>query len=141
MKIDQEYLKKLLIAFEDTIGPDTILSELEGAGFSKDDNNFIFHMRLLYDNGLIIRVDGEFGFGHELFSSLQEYSYYWVETPLRLTARGHDFIADLRQKEVWQTIKTEFKDEGLSTLMSVTKSLAEGFAKKKIKDITGIDVS
>ncbi|CFR19616.1 DUF2513 domain-containing protein [Yersinia kristensenii] len=141
MKIDQDYLKKLLIAFEDTDGPDTILFQLEEAGFSRDDSNFIFHMRLLHDNGLIIRVDGDLGFGQEIISGLQGYDYYWVETPLRLTARGHDFIADLRQQEVWQTIKTGFKDEGLSTLMSVTKSLAQGFAKKKIKDLTGIDVS
>ncbi|AXY32644.1 DUF2513 domain-containing protein [Yersinia pseudotuberculosis] len=141
MKINHEYLKNLLIAFENTTGPDTILSELEEAGFSKDDSDFIFHMRLLHDNGLIIRVDGNLGFGQEIISGLQGYDYYWVETPLRLTARGHDFIADLRQKEVWQTIKTEFKDEGLSTLMSVARSLAEGFAKKKIKEITGIDVS
>nr|WP_249941517.1 DUF2513 domain-containing protein [Escherichia coli] len=66
--------------------------------------------------------------------------YSWIEVPLRLTARGHDFIADLRQKDVWQAIKTNFKDEGISTLMSVSKSLAKGFAKKKIKDITGIDI-
>ncbi|KDX77915.1 hypothetical protein AB63_4039 [Escherichia coli 2-222-05_S1_C3] len=66
--------------------------------------------------------------------------YSWIEVPLRLTARGHDFIADLRQKEVWQAIKTNFKDEGISTLMSVSKSLAKGFARKKIKDITGIDI-
>ncbi|HCN7964670.1 TPA: hypothetical protein N6641_003488, partial [Escherichia coli] len=49
-------------------------------------------------------------------------------------------IADLRQKEVWQTIKTNFKDEGINTLISVSKSLAKGFARKKIKDITGIDI-
>ena len=140
MKIDQEYLKKLLIAFEDTDGPDTILSELEEAGFSKD-NNFIFHMRLLNDNRLIIRIDSQAGFGHEFREHVGGYDYRWIETPLRLTTKGHDFIVDLRQKEVWQTIKAGFKDEGLSTLMSVTKSLAEGFAKKKIKDLTGIDVS
>ncbi len=28
MKIDQQYLKNLLIAFEDTEGPDTLLEEL-----------------------------------------------------------------------------------------------------------------
>lgn len=141
MKINHEYLKDLLIAFEDTDGPDTILPDLVAAGFSKESNEFVFHMRLLYDNGMIIRIDGYPGFGHELNQHLAGYDYYWIEVPLRLTARGHDFIADLRQKEVWQTIKTGFKDEGLSTLMSVTKSLAEGFAKKKIKDLTGIDVS
>ncbi len=56
MKIDQQYLKDLLIAFEDTHGPDTLLSELENTGFSREDSNFIFHMRLLSDYGLIVRV-------------------------------------------------------------------------------------
>lgn len=141
MKINQQYLKDLLIAFEDTQGPDTLVEELESAGFGRDDSDFIFHMRLLYDNGLIVRVDGRPGIGHEMLQSLGEgVSYYWLDVPLRLTARGHDFIADLRQKEVWQTIKTNFSDEGISTLMGISKSLAMGYAKKKIKDITGLDI-
>lgn len=141
MKIDQQYLKDLLIAFEDTHGPDTMIDELENAGFSRDDSNFIFHMRLLHDNGIIIRVDGKHGIGHEMCQLLGEgVNYYWLDVPLRLTARGHDFIADLRQKEVWQTIKTNFKDEGISTLMGISKSLAMGFAKKKIKELTGLDI-
>lgn len=88
-------------------------------------------MRLLYDNGLIIRTDGKQGFGHEYHANINGYDYLSLPVPLRLTARGHDFIADLRQKEVWQTIKTNFKDEGISTLMGLSKSLAMGFAKKK----------
>ncbi|EOX1030368.1 DUF2513 domain-containing protein, partial [Escherichia coli] len=120
MKLDQQYLKDLLIAFEKTHGPDTMLSELEDNGFNRYDQNFIFHMRLLCDYELIVRVDGKPGFGHIMSNELGEgVGYSWIEVPLRLTARGHDFIADLRQKEVWQTIKTNFKDEGISTLISV----------------------
>lgn len=141
MRIDQQYLKDLLIAFEDTDGPDTMLDDLSKSGFQNDDANFIFHMRLLHDNGLIVRVDGKAGFGHEMSLNLGEgVSYYWLDTPLRLTARGHDFIADLRQQEVWQTIKTNFKDEGISTLMGLSKSLAMGFAKKKVKELTDLDI-
>lgn len=141
MKIDQQYLKDLLIAFEDTEGPDTMLADLTHSGFDIESSQLIFHMRLLYDNGLIIRVDGKAGFGHEMSRALGEgVNYYWLDMPLRLTARGHDFIADLRQKEVWQTIKTSFKDEGISTLMGLSKSLAMGFAKKKVKEITGMDI-
>lgn len=141
MKLDQQYLKDLLIAFEKTYGPDTMLSELEDNGFNRYDQNFIFHMRLLCDYELIVRVDGKPGFDHIMSNELGEgVEYSWLEVPLRLTARGHDFIADLRQKEVWQAIKTNFKDEGIGTLMSVSKSLAKGFARKKIKDITGIDI-
>ncbi|HBM8600518.1 TPA: DUF2513 domain-containing protein [Escherichia coli] len=129
------------MAFEKTYGPDTMLSELEDNGFNRYDQNFIFHMRLLCDYELIVRVDGKPGFGHIMSNELGEgVEYSWLEVPLRLTARGHDFIADLRQKEVWQAIKTNFKDEGIGTLMSVSKSLAKGFARKKIKDITGIDI-
>ncbi|AGO56590.1 Uncharacterised protein [Serratia liquefaciens] len=141
MKIDQQYLKNLLIGFEDSDGPDTMLGDLTTAGFDRNDPNFIFHMRLLYDNGLILRVDGKAGFGHEMSRGLgKAVSYSWIDTPLRLTARGHDFIADLRQQEVWQTIKTNFKDEGISTLMGLSKSLAMGYAKKKVKDLTGMDI-
>ncbi|WP_337086456.1 DUF2513 domain-containing protein [Escherichia coli] len=129
------------MAFEKTYGPDTMLSELEDNGFNRYDQNFIFHMRLLCDYELIVRVDGKPGFGHIMSNELGEgVEYSWLEVPLRLTARGHDFIADLRQKEVWQAIKKNFKDEGIGTLMSVSKSLAKGFARKKIKDITGIDI-
>ncbi|HEN3600649.1 TPA: DUF2513 domain-containing protein [Yersinia enterocolitica] len=139
MKINHEYLRNLLEAFESSEKPETNIEELELKGF-KCDEDFVFHMRLLDDQGLIRRTDGGQGFGI-VYSKSDDGGYDWVLLPLRLTSRGHDFIADLRQKEVWQTIKTGFKDEGLSTLMSVTKSLAEGFAKKKIKDLTGIDVS
>ncbi|WP_409932533.1 hypothetical protein [Escherichia coli] len=44
MKLDQQYLKDLLIAFEKTRGPDTMLSELEDNGFNRYDQDFIFHM-------------------------------------------------------------------------------------------------
>lgn len=37
MKLDQQYLKDLLIAFEKTYGPDTMLSELEDNGFNRYD--------------------------------------------------------------------------------------------------------
>ncbi len=129
----------MMISYQELVR--TFLSELEDNGFNRYDQNFIFHMRLLCDYELIVRVDGKPGFGHIMSNELGEgVEYSWIEVSLRLTARGHDFIADLRQKEVWQAIKTNFKDEGISTLMSVSKSLAKGFARKKIKDITGIDI-
>lgn len=140
MKIDQQYLKDLLIAFENSEGPDTTLQELQESGYEENSSEFIFHMRLMYDNGLVVRVDGESGFGHEIQTYMSGHSYYWIDIPLRLTSRGHDFIADLRQKEVWETVKNNFKDEGISTLMGLTKSLAMGFAKKKVKALTGLDI-
>ena len=113
-----------------------MLSELEDNGFNRYDQDFIFHMRLLYDYELIVRVDGKPGFGHIYVQSVREgVGYSWIEVPLRLTARGHDFIADLRQKDVWQAIKINFKDEGISTLMSVSKITSKRLCKEKDKKI------
>lgn len=142
MKINQDYIKDLLCAFEDTEGPDTLLTELEAKGYNRDDSDFIFHMRLLADNKLIERVDGKGGFGHVPVIHMSEngYVYQWYVYPLRMTAKGHDFLSDIRQKEVWTAIKTNFKEQGLGTLTSIAKSLAEAYAKKKVRDITGIDI-
>jgi hypothetical protein len=142
MKINQDYVKDLLCAFEETEGPDTLLSELEASGYNRDDSKFIFHMRLLADNKLIERVDGKSGFGHVPVIDMNEegFVYQWYVTPLRMTAKGHDFLSDIRQKEVWNVITKNFKEQGLGTLTSVAKSLAEAFAKKKVRDITGIEI-
>ena len=137
MKIDHEYLKGLLIAFEDSPTPDTDVMELKERGYDFEAPKFIFHMRLLDDQSLIQRTDGEPGFG---FSQYFSGTTYYSVTPLRLTSKGHDFISELRQKEVWNTVKTNFKDAGITTLIEISKQLAQGFAKQKIKSITGIDI-
>ncbi|MGO3396175.1 MAG: DUF2513 domain-containing protein [Serratia proteamaculans] len=139
MKIDQQYLKDLLIAFEKTVGPDTRIDELKVKGYDINSSEFIFHMRLLDDNGLITRIDGQPGFGHNYRAYIGGDGYHWIDTPLRLTSRGHDFIDAIRQKEVWNNVKENFKEASLSTLVDVAKQLSQGFAKKKIKDLTGFD--
>lgn len=136
MKIDQQYLKDLLIAFEDNDGPQTNIRELEDAGFDYTNQKFIFHMRLLDDKNLIARVDGEPGFG--LYLGADNIGS-WAVLPLRLTSQGHDFIEALRQKEVWNTVKENFKEASISTLVDVAKQLAQGFAKQRIKQLTGFD--
>ncbi|MGK6325724.1 DUF2513 domain-containing protein [Erwinia sp. DT-104] len=143
MKIDQQFLKDLLITFEDSEGPDTTLEEIKKAGIDIESAKFIFHMRILGDNDLIARTDGSEG---KSFQKIVKSGHpsariaFTINVPLRLTSRGHDFIADLRQQEVWQTIKTNFKNEGLTTLMEISKSLAMGYAKKRIKDLTDLDI-
>ncbi|WP_182629617.1 DUF2513 domain-containing protein [Pantoea hericii] len=136
MKINQQYLKDLLIAFEDNEGPQTNILELQEAGFDFSEQLFIFHMRLLDDKNLIARIDGEPGFG---FYTGADDSGSWAVLPLRLTAQGHDFIQALRQKEVWNSVKENFKDVGMSTLIDVSKELAKGFALKQAKRLTGYD--
>ncbi len=139
MKVDHEYLKKILITFESSPQPDTNIKEMINAGFDPKSADFIFHMRLIGDNELVTRTDGREGRSFYVNGYLGT-AILPIEVPLRLTAKGHDFIADLRQKEVWNVVKTNFKDASISGLVDIAKQLAQGFTKQKIKSITGLDI-
>ena len=132
MKIEHDYLKALLEAFESSEIPTTDIKELDRAGVLVDEDKFIFHMQILDDKGLITRNDGDPGFG--LYRSADGINS-WAVVPLRLTANGHEFIEAIKNKEVWSVIKKEFKDASIDTLWKVSKDLLEGYLQKKIQGL------
>lgn len=136
MKINQDYLKRLLEAFESAERPTLDLHTLEKAGLKDDEHVLVFHMQILNDSGFIQRGDGKPGFGLVNITGYEDYG--WSVTPLRLTASGHQFIEALRNEEVWEKIKSEFKDASVGTLWEVSKKLLEAYAKKKVEVIIGI---
>jgi hypothetical protein len=138
MKIDQDYLKKLLETCEAAPAPIFDIDELKAAGVDFDTDQFVFHMNILNDLGVIERDDGEPGFG--LVRGIDGHMS-WAAVPLRLTAQGHQFIEALRNKEVWATLKRDFKDASVSTLWDVSKKLLEGYTRKKIEALLNTDVS
>lgn len=133
MTPDQDYLKKLLETCEAAPAPIFDISELQAAGFDyESDPQFVFHMNILNDLGLIERDDREPGFGLE--RGVDGYMS-WGALPLRLTAQGHQFIGALRNKEVWAAIKRDFKDVSVNTLLDVSKKLLEGYIRRKIEGL------
>lgn len=134
MKIDHEYLKGLLEAFEASEGPQTDIKKLKQQGFDYATEPFLFHMRLLDDRGLICQSNGSTGFG--VAESMDGY-FSWAVVPLRLTADGHDFLEALKNKEVWSAVKSGFKDASMGTLVDVSKRLFDGYIQKKIDSILG----
>lgn len=134
MKIDHEYLKGLLTAFEESDEPHTDIKKLQQAGYDYRTYEFLFHMRLLDDQNLVARTDGKHGIG---FFESADGGGTWSVLSLRLTADGHDFLEALRNKEVWNTVKVSFKDAGIVMLVDVSKRLLEGFVQKKIDNILG----
>ncbi len=96
MKIDHEYLKGLLEAFEASEGPQTDINKLKKQGFDYSTEEFLFHMRLLDDRGLICQSNGSSGFG--VAESIDGY-VSWAVMPLRLTADGHDFLEAIKTKK------------------------------------------
>lgn len=133
MKIDQDYLRELLIAFEDSNEPHTSITKLLVLGFDHQTNEFRFHIRLLQDRGLIGRVDGLRGIGYfSPGSDDRDDEGFFDEVPLRLTAPGHDFLEAIRNKEVWATLKTGFKDASIGTLVTVSKELFNRALSKQL---------
>lgn len=129
MKIDQDYLKKLLEACQASEKPTFDIQDLKAAGLDYNDRQFEFPMKIFDDQRFIEQDDGESGFG--LIKSLDGFAS-WSVLPLRLTASGHQFIEALSNKEVWSAIKHGFRDASIETLRTVALKLLDGFAKKKI---------
>lgn len=132
MKVNQEYLKKLLEFFEESETPTVSYDDFEKSNFLEDEHSFVFHMQILCDKNLIQRQDGNAGFG--LVDSYGG-EYGFISTPLRLTADGHAFIEALRNDEVWAKLRTDFKDASIGTLWSVSKQLLEGYLKNKVESL------
>lgn len=102
MKIEQEYLKGLLEAFEEANSLTTHIGALEKKGFSYQEDKFIFHLRILADQRLVESENGT-GLG---FSIGAGGDISWSVVSLRLTASGHEFVEALRNSKVWKTIKS-----------------------------------
>jgi Hypothetical protein (DUF2513) len=132
VKIDQEYLKKLLEACQASKKPTFDIEGLKAAGFDYCAPEFEFHMMILADQGFIEQDDGSPGLG---LTKTMDGFHQWSVLPLRLTASGHQFIEALSNKEVWAAIKHGFKDASIATLKSVSLKLLESYAQKKVEQL------
>lgn len=127
MIIDYEYLKRLLAKFEESDKPTPNISQLFLC--DEPDNQFAFHMNILKDYGFIIdpTKNGDLGFDYDREGNFED----WTDIPVRLTASGYEFSATLKQKEFWEVLKSDLKDNSLQTLWSVGRSIAENVLKEK----------
>jgi hypothetical protein len=121
MKRDMELIRKLLFAMEDN--PRQLVVD----GYDKE--VIKYHALLLIEAGLL---DGKVS--DTLANTSVVPSNIFVN---RLTWDGHEFLDNIRKDEIWNTIKSEFKDASISTIFSIGKELAEGYAKKKLRSIIG----
>jgi len=129
MKLNNEYLKSLLISIEEIPSPRPNLKFiLEAMGLDDINDEFLLHYEVIADYGLIEGAITPEKIG--LVDSFDGTS--WVNIDIRLTATGHEFVSNIRQSEVWETIKEKFKEDSIDTVFSVAKKLAENIAKKKL---------
>jgi len=116
MKPDPEYTRKLLTAFEEVPKPTTDIFDLEERGLDYSSNEFLFHMRLLNDDGFVVREDEARGIGVDRSA---DGIYAWSALPLRLTASGHEFAMAMRSELGFQAVKKSAILPGLKFMRDV----------------------
>ena len=129
MKPDLEFLKKILTTLQASPRPWPTIGELENAGVDADED-LCLHLELLDDYGFIQSKadDGSFGFQDGIGGEI-----YWADVPVRITASGHEFIEAMEKPEIWNVIKSEFKESSIKTIFTIGTSLVEGYAKDKLE--------
>ena len=122
MKIDQDYLKALLNAFQAEESLYTDINKLKEKGFDYLTDKFLFHIQILEDKKLIENCTKNSRIGYDF---TLDGGICWTVVPLRLTATGHDLIEALNKSEVWEIIKKYFKEASISTLVNVGTELVK----------------
>ncbi len=138
MRIELQYLSKLLNVFLDAKQAHVTLPAFENAGisiYSKDhnlDESFIFHAQLLVENGLVSDKDLRCESLKTLGISFNKSGATVFEKEIRLTQKGHDFATALSNKEVLSKLKSELSDAPFRVLFDGSQKLLEHFLTKKL---------
>ncbi|MDG2675827.1 DUF2513 domain-containing protein [Vibrio parahaemolyticus] len=134
MKVDYEYLKQLLESFEKVEVPFPWVQDIADS-MGIVDNQFAFHMDLLLDQGFIqyLSTEGTSPFIPE--SQGDDFDY--IDVHVRLTAHGYDFLSALRQKDIWNAIKDDLKENSIQTIWNVAQNAAAKIASEKLQKYVG----
>lgn len=134
MQIDYDYLKQLLEAMAAAERPWTDIEELKARGIDYESGQFLFHMKILCDKGLIRQMDGSSDIGVR-FSV--DHRVAWGAVPLRLTADGHEFLEGMRNKEAMALVTRDFKAAGIDTVKAIFRVALEESARIATKALFG----
>lgn len=127
MRRDMDLIRKLVLKIEElTTGPNDLFiakpSELGLAGYT--DAEIQYHFDLMVEGGLI-DTGGAIPFNNIRFR--------------RLTVAGHDFVDSVRDDAIWAKTKSGALAAGGWSL-DLLADLGKGFVRKKVADITGIEL-
>ena len=122
VKRDMDLIREILFKIEDK--NDLVLRVIELP--ERDYETVSRYVELLYDNGFI---DGD---------KRRDYSQSFSEILVKdLSWDGHDLLDLIRSQDVWDKTKQGVID-AKSFSLDLLKSLAKGYAKTKIEEVTGV---
>lgn len=125
MKLDYDYLKKILIRMEECprhrISSGELLKDPE---IAKDDlDKFAGHIHILFDFGCIDCPNEELGFQYPLSGRI-----VCVSAPYRLTAKGYEFLDMLKN----ETIFNKIKNLAISNALDIGKQMLIAWGIKQV---------
>ena len=133
MKISYEYLAQILSKFLDSAEPHLNFKSFDDE-LHEIKSLFFFHILILQDKGLLIGATSDStNIGVKFNANANVYEHW--NTSIRLTAKGHDFAEALSKPSIKEVIVKKFKDEGLSAVIGISKSLAEKHAEKLLGEL------
>ena len=135
MKIDFQYIKDFLDIVLLHDHPDFKINHKDIKPLWETDeqlNQLVFHLEIMEDQGLIESSTGSNGIG---FRRMSDGQFTVSIIPLRLTAAGHQFAADLSKPGVFEKVKTTFKDAGPTEAVKVVFALGKKALENQLEDL------
>ncbi|EIZ1550024.1 DUF2513 domain-containing protein [Vibrio parahaemolyticus] len=146
MRIDLEYMANLLNVFLNADNAHIDIETIQKSGIQIEsinsempntlDETFVFHLQLAIENKLIsdrhMKSDDLKCVGVYLYPSG---SAEIVDTPIRLTQKGHDFASALENKGVLKSLTTEFKNAPFKVVFDTSQKLLEHVLQKKVDSL------
>lgn len=117
MKRDDDLFRKILLDFESSSDSHLIVSFSMGA--SEEEVNYRDHCELLCDAGLLVSTSA---------------------AVYRMTNQGHDYLAAIRDDDIWLATKKIGSSVGGATV-DILKNIAIELVKQKILETTGVRVN
>lgn len=131
MKRDLDLIIQLL-EFLETREEHGILKVAPIEGY--DDGTIRYHQALLADAGFVTS---------EKIVSKTTPDRVIEAYPFDLTWRGHEFLASIRQEQVWEQLKQQFgrnlREAPIETLFQVAKSVGVAVAERRIRNALGLE--
>jgi hypothetical protein len=137
VRVDFEYIKDFLELVLNNEKLDFWLNQEQFKPLWADSGSkekMVFHLEVLEDLGVVESVSNKtHGIG---FQRVGHNQVKLIFIPLRLTAMGHQFAADLVKPGVFEKLVSNFKDAGPKEAIKVVFDLGRRILDKKLADLT-----
>lgn len=126
MQMNLDEIKRLMCVFIDSDKAHITLNDL-GARELKTEHqrdSFIFHIRLLVENGLISDQKlVKYSTKHIGFAEINGVIKRFLPLPIRLTQDGHDFVNALSNEPVFNALKANYQNAPFDVIIGAGRML------------------